>query len=612
MIEKTSNRTRYIHEMEEVFRRQSIFRQKARRNLRAYLHTYAFPLTNIDDTAVAGYYSSSRWDQEEDTSSGISENVIKSCVDTLVAMMAAQKVRPFFNTVNGTFKDINIVKQAQQFFDQLFDEQDVHRTMTEVFRDALIFDKGILYVDDTNHTINRIMPWQLGFDNREASYKQLTRAALKQEGFPVSILPFNDAKLKKAITSMEQGCTYWKYWNLNDGKLIHYIPEFDFYKEERYDKGTLPFIFLNYEAPIKSGTSSSVVDLLWGMQEAIDALIVKIKDASQLSSPLKYFVPEQSSIKVNKLSNRVGEVISYTALPNQTTAPIVTATEPFMDPQWIQLLDKLKQDAYELVGVSQLTASSQKPKGLNSGVALSTMEDIELGRFEVQSDAVIRTYTDLARLCISLFDPEDDILPPNRMRDSIKWADIVSANDQLIVQFSAAENLSKDPQTRAQQVLMLVQMGVIPQTRVASLMEIPDAVQGYSLANNNINAVMKVIDNCIERDVYDIPDFIDNETLMNEILNTQLSLYAGNTDANKDDIAKLDRLYQMCAQKQKNAMTDAEMAAAGALNEQIMADLQDPNGQINTMVNQALEASEATDVEESGGDNLPPTNNGGE
>lgn len=581
---------KYTEDLNELWGRSQTKRAKYRRNLRQYLHTFGFSMTNLDDTSVAGYYSNSSYDREEDTSSGIQENVVKSTIDTLVAIMAAQKVRPFFNTVNGTFKDIKLVKAAQQFFDDLFDEQNLHRTITQCFRDACIFDTGVIFIDPVTKTVSRIMPWQISFDQREASYNNLTRCVLKQENFPITLLPFPELKKQLKGRPISSDVTYFKYWNLNDGVLVHYIPELDFYKEESWVSPVLPFIFMNYEIPIKSASSSSIVDILWGIQEAIDAILVKIKDASQLASPLKFFVPEQSTIKASKINNRVGEVITYTALPNQTSAPIVTATEPFMDPQWLQLLDKFKQDAYELVGVSQLSAAMQKPKGLNSGVAISTYEDIELGRMEVQADMIVRIYTDIAKLCIALFPAEDPILPPNRWREDITWADIVAAQDQMIVQFSSAENLSKDPQTRAQQVLMLVQMGVIPQTRVAALMEIPDAVQGYSLANNAIDAVMKVIDNCLSNGDMDVPDYVDQETLLNEILNTQLSLYAAKGNGNQEDIDKLQQLYEVVASQQMNQMSNAEMSASQALMNEVQQDLANPQGQINTAMNQALNA----------------------
>lgn len=591
-----------IQDMEWLVNREGARRQKYRRNLRVFYHTFGIGMNNIDDTSVVGYYSNSQYDTEEDTSSGIQENIIKSCIDTLVSKIASQKVRPYFNTVNGTFKEMRIVKQAQQFFDQLYDDQNVNKTVTKAFKDACIFDTGIIYIDKDTHSIQRVLPWQVAIDNREASYSGLTRLVWKKENFPVTNIPFTDSKLKRQVVNTQQQVTFYEYWNLNEGKKVYYIPEMDFYKEEKYEENLLPFIFINYDDPVKGNSSVSVVDLLFGIQDEIDSLIVKIKDASQLSSPLKYLVPESSSVKVNKLTNRVGEVITYSALPNQTTPPVVAVTEPFMDPQWISLLDKLKQDAYELCGISQLSATSQKPQGLNSGIALSTMEDIESDRFEVQLNTIIRTYVDIAKMCIALFNRDENILPDNRLRKGFTWGDIVDAQNQLIIQFSAAENLSKDPQTRAQQVMMLVQLGVIPQNRIASLMEIPDTVQGYSIANNSIEAVMNVIDECIENNNFEVPDFIPTDMLMQEILNTCLSLSSANKDGrNQGDIDKLMQLYQLCAMKNNEAQTSAEMAAVGSLTNELMADMQNPNGQFNTAIQGAMQASEQHNAWQNGG-----------
>lgn len=590
------NKTEYIEDIEFLVERNGTRRQKYRRNLRTYYHTFGLGMTNIDDTSVVGYYVNSSTDIEEDTSSGIQENVIKSCTDTLVSKIASQKVRPFFNTVNGTFREMRIARQAQQFFDQLYDELNVNKTVTRAFKDACVFDTGIIYIDKDSYRIERVLPWQISIDNRESSYNGVTRLVWKCENYPVTLIPFYDGKLRKQIDNIRQDCTYIRYWNLNDGKLVTYIPEFDYYKEETWDKETMPFVFIHYDDPIKGHSSCSIVDLLFGMQEEIDTLLVKIKDASQLSTPLKYLVPESSNVKVSKLTNRVGEIITYSALPNQTTMPVQAVTEPFMDPQWINLLDKMKQDSYELCGISQLSATSQKPQGLNSGVALSTMEDIESDRFEVQLNSVIHAYTDIAKLCIDLFNEEDTILPENRMRKNFTWRDIVEARNQMVIQFSAAESLSKDPQQRSQQVMMLVQMGAIPQNRIASLMEIPDAVQGYSLANNAIEAVMSVIDNCIENGEMDVPDFVPTDMLMQEVINTMLSLQsASSNNSNKDDIEKLQQLYKLCAMKNNEAQTSAEMGATQAITDEIMADLQNPDGQINTAINNGLNTAMADD-----------------
>lgn len=573
-----------IHKLESFY---GTYRSKCRRNLRMYEYSPTISIDNLTDDQVVGYYQQGFFDNEDDTTSSIQENVIRSCIDTLVSKIASQKVRPFINTVNGTFRDMQVAKQAQDFFDSLYDEQNVNRIISDCFRDACIFDKGIIFIDRNNKKVERVMPWQVYIDPREASYNHLTKALYKKDQFPVSLLPL------KTDTELEY-VTLYEYWDLNKAKKYYYIPEIDYFDYEKWDCNALPFIFINYSSPVKSASCQSIVDLLYGIQMEIDSLMIKIKDASQLSSPLKFFVPEGSTIKVHKLSNRTGEIITYTATPNMTGSPVTVATEPFMDPQWMQTVETLKNHAYEQVGISQLSATSQKPQGLNSGVALSTMEDIESDRFEWQLNTVVRSYVDLARLMIQVFPADDDILPPNKFRGTIKWSDIVEMRDEMNIQFSAAESLSKDPSTKLQQLQALYAAGLIPQSRIAQLMELPDLQLGYSISNNSINAVLAVIDDCLENDNFEIPDYIPNNgpngMLCTEIMNTALSLKAANNPANEADIQKLLQLYQIAIQKNIGAQTSAELAASNQLamevQQGLQADMQNPNGMINQAISQ--------------------------
>lgn len=575
-----------IEKMYRLEKFYSTYRSKCRRNLRMYEWSPTLSIDNLTDEACVGYYQSRTFDLEDDTTSSIQENVIRSCIETLVSKIASQKVRPFINTMNGTFRDMQIAKQAQDYFDSIYEEQNINKLVSNCFRDACVFDKGVLYIDLNEKSVKKAFPWQVFIDPREASYSHLTQAAWKQEQFPINLVPM------KVPDTAPETVTFWQYWDLNKAKRYYWIPELEYYDEEKWESNTIPFLFINYTSPVKATSCQSVVDLLYGIQMEIDSLMVKIKDASQLSTPLKYFVPEGSTVKVNKLSNRTGEVITYTATPNMTGSPVTVATEPFMDPQWMQTLEALKQHAYEIVGISQLSATSQKPQGLNSGIALSTMEDIESDRFESQLNTVIRSYVDLARMMMQIFPPEDDILPPNKFRSTIKWSDIVSMRDKMTIQFSAAGSLSKDPSTKLQQLQALYAAGLIPQSRIAQLMDLPDLQLGYSLANNSINAVLAVIDDCLENDNFDVPDYIPNQMLLEEIMNTCLSLKATNNKENAKDIEKLLTLYDIAQQKNIEAQTSAEMAASQSLVGELSEDMADPNGQINTQVNNALSSAE--------------------
>ena len=584
-----------VQKMQKLASYFGTYRSKCRRNLRLYEYSPAISLDNLTDDQVVGYYQQGYFNHNDDTTSSIQENVIRSCIDTLSSKIASQKVRPFINTVNGTFREMQVAKQAQDFFDAVYDEQNVNKVVTQAFTDSCILDKGIIYIDRDQKSVNRILPWQVFIDQREASYGRLTQLSWRQDQYPTSLLPIETDEEIDTVT-------LWQYWDLNKKKHYYYVPEINYWEEENWECNCLPFVFVNYSAPIKATSCQSVVDLLYGIQMEIDALMVKIKDASQLASPLTYFVPESSTIKTSKLSNRTGQIITYTATPNMTSSPVTVATQPFMDPQWINTVETLKQHAYELVGISQLSATSQKPQGLNSGVALSTMEDIESDRFEQQLNTIIHTYVDIARIMIQIFPEDDDILPPNKYRGTITWKDIVNMRDMMTIQFSAANALSKDPSTKLQQLQALYAAGLIPQSRIAQLMDLPDLQLGYSITNNSINAVLSVIDDCLENDNYDIPDYIPNQMLLEEIMNTALSLKAANNPSNAVDIQKLMQLYQMAISKNADAQTSAELAATNQLAMEMNLDMQDPTGQFNSAINGAMQQSEMTN---NIGENIP-------
>lgn len=491
------------------------------RNARMYTWSPTLSLRQINANQSVGYYQLGSYG-EENTSS-VQENVIATCIDTLTSKIASTKVRPFFNTVNGSFNDIKVAKQTQQYFDQLFDKINLNKLVTNVFKDACIFDTGVLWIKP-NFDIVRCLPWFVYTDPAERSYNNITRIVYETK-------------------DSDNSSTYY-YYNTKENVYAEYSVKTGKVITSEYKLDKIPFLFMHYNDPLVGSSCTSICDVLYGIQMKIDQILQKIDDASKLNPALTFFVPEGSTIKTNQIDNRVGNIITYKPTPNMTSSPITVTTPAFIDPQYLQLLDQLKKDAYEAVGISQLSATSTKPKGLDSGVALQTMENIESDRFETQLNAVIRIYTDLARLYIDLVEPEKQILPTTVLRQELTWEDVKHSVNLMNIQFSGADALSKDPETKLQQLQMLSQAGLLPQSRIATLMEIPDLDQGYSISNNAINAVLAVIDDCIEKDIYEVPFYIPLDMLKTEIINTMLSLKAADSQGNRDDINKLRRLYE--------------------------------------------------------------------
>ena len=539
-------------------------RAKYYRNFRKYTNSPTADLTNLRDPSVIGLY---QFDGglEEDTSVTPSLNVIKSCIDTLTSKVAESKVRPFFNCINGTFKDILVCKQAQQYFDVFFDFNNIYKVVSEAFRDSAIFETGYVYIDADAKKVTKALPWQVYFRPSETTYGKHTRVYYERKEYPVALLPDELRKLVEDVTVNEY-CTYGIYFDKTLKIKAYYIDALNYFMTEPYESDMLPIIPIYYNCPVFGNSSLSVVDMLNSIQDEINSLMTKIKDASQLNAAMTYFVPDGSSIKVGKLSNRVGNIITYKPLPNSTTSGVEVSTPAFIDDQYITLVDNLISKSYEMVGISQLSAMSKKPTGLDSGVALATMEDSESDRFETQLNQVIRCYVDIAKACISNFNKDEDILPESQARVSCKWRDIVDESKKMSIQYSAADALSKDPSTKLKLLKELAEAGAIPRERIFQFMQLPDLESGYSLSNNAINAVMSVIGSCIDDDEYEIPSYIPFTLLEQEILNTQLSLRASNYKKNKDDIAKLTKLFAV-AEDEKAKYTTAEVQNNGETTE---------------------------------------------
>lgn len=533
---------------------------KYRRNIRKYNNTPGINIDNISTNGAIIGYNMSETNSFSDgtTMAPPSINVIKSIVDTLTSKIAQSKVRPFFNTMNGSYKDMQVALQSQHFFDLFFESQDVHMKVSKAFEDACIFDTGVLYVDNENKEIRKCMPWQVYVRPAELCYEKLTRAYYEQKDYPVTLLP-------KEITSKfknksVQYVDYGIYYDIVNKVRAHCVAG-HILKAEEFDYETLPFIFLYYSKPQIGTTSLSVVDILYCLQNQIDMVCAKISAAAELTPANTVFIPEGGSVKATQINNGVGNIITYRPTPNMTSSPVTIATPAFIDGQYQGILEGYIQKAYELVGISQLSAMSHKPTGLDSGVALSTMENIESDRFETQLKQVINCYIKIALACIELFDKDADILPISNRRLSLKWSDIKKATDSMKIQFSAADALSKDPSTKLQQLQTLASGGIIPQSRIASLMELPDIQTGFNLSNNAVNAVYTVINECIENDNFELPSYVPFTLLKEEIINVQLSLKAANKKDNENDISKLEKLYSIVEDRELEFQKSAEQIA---------------------------------------------------
>ena len=501
-----------------------------------------------------GFYYGFDYKQDSDLFNSAYFNVIKSVIDSIVSKLANQKVRPFFTPVNGTYKTRRIVKQCQQFFDSYYEFQKIQSKITKAFEESCIFSVGYLFVNPLTYEVEVPPSWNVATLNTESVYGEPTKLLIKYPNYPTTLLDklgINDANINSEYVTLEMYCdiaekVFEVYINNNMVKSISYTAE------------RLPIVKIFYNIPILGNYTPSIVEELDGIQTQIDLISAKISAAAQLTPANTTYVLEGSNLSPGDINNRIGNVYGVKCPPGMTTLPVMNVTPSPIDPYWQSLMEYYIQKAYEVIGISQLSAMSKKPAGLDSGTALQTMEDVESDRFETQVMQYVNAFIELAKTVIAVIPDTADILPNTKQSKSFKWSDVKKQSDLFKVQYSAQSALSKDPQEKLKQVLQLREQGFLSNYEVPLYLDLPDLQNAYEGAQAVENAVDALIERCIEEGDTDIPEYIDYQQLAQKItiVENQLSAsYTGNKK-NDEDVALSIECLQTLESKLMNIMEE--------------------------------------------------------
>jgi hypothetical protein len=468
-------------------------------------------------------------------------NVGRSMALTLQSKLIQTKGRIFFSPVNGLWETIKVVRNAQIYFDAFVDRDDVQSKIKQCVLDALIFDMGVLWIDDETKSTRRVRPWEFYVDPAEINYGKPSRALLRFDEYPLIALrdKIKEGTLAFDLISGELTVkgTLQIYFDLIEQKKYTFINS-ELIDEQEIHYTELPFAMYYYNEPIKGLYSNSVMDNSYQNQRQIDSILRRVHDALELSPANTIYIPKsannQSVAKV--MSNRVGNVIEYDASLGQ----IVVSTPPAIDNQYVSMVEFFKREAFEQEGVSQLSAQSKKPTGINAGVALDTLQDIESERFQSQVDGLIQFQRDIYTKMIKCFPKEDDILPKRINRANIKWSKIVDQYEMFSMSSSMASVLSKDPKVKMEQIEKLQAQGIINPAMASSLLQLPDLEGAYSVATAAYDDCRRIIERAVDDERYDFYSVVNLQMLLTEVVNTLLQL-----DAVDEDPRVLERLVKL-------------------------------------------------------------------
>lgn len=469
----------------------------------------------------------------------ISYNVVQSAVDTITAKIAKNRPRPLFLTSGGDYKLRRKSKKLTKFIEGIFYQNKINEMGPDAFRRACVLGDGLVHVFAQHgkikfeHVFNRelFVDWQDGLSGNPRQMhriKSIDKSVLR-ENFPnhkKEIAETNETmiNLGSAYKNVSEQVTVIESWHLPSGPEatdgIHVICVGDtvLFKEEwKHDR--FPFARMRWGSRIEGYWSQGLAEQIQNIQLEVNKLLWVIQRSMHLAGSFKIFIENTSKIVKEHLSNDIGAIISYTGQqPTYLTPPVV--------PQEVYAhLHTLKNSAFEQAGISQLSATSQKPPGLNSGKALRTYNDIETERFIKIGHEYENFHLDLADLCImfakEIYQTDKNFsvkVPGKKFIDTIKWADVDLDDDQYLMKVYPISSLPSDPQGRLQTVQEYVQAGFYDQRTAKKLLEFPDLESEDDLEGAMEEYIMKNLDKIVDEGEYVAPSPDDDLDLSKQLV----------------------------------------------------------------------------------------------
>lgn len=460
----------------------------------------------------------------------VSYNMCRSLVDTLQAKIAKNKITPTFVTNGGIWGMQKKSRDLTKFIEGIFYECDVHKIGTYAFRDAAIWGTGIIHIysEYDKVCIEKVYPHELFVDTIESlatEPRQLHRVKIMDRDCLAEM--FKDDEEKLEVISKSMPASYQEIggsataadlvkvvesWHLasgpdaDDGLHTICIDDCVLHKEE-WKKDYFPFEFFHYSKDPFGFWGTGVCARQAGKQKEINTLMILDQRSRWMMSSFKILLENGSKVVSQHLNNDVGTIIHYTGKAPQYVTP------PAIDASNAEKINDLIAKGYQEEGVSQLSASSIKPMGLDSGKALRAYNDIEADRQLFIQQEIESFYLGIAFQCIetakAIYAEKKSypvVFPSGRFMETIDWKDIKLTEDEYVLKAFPVSSLADDMTGRLAEVQELAQAGMISPRTARKLMRTPDLEMSDNLANAAEDLLCKIIEDMIDNEEYVPPE----------------------------------------------------------------------------------------------------------
>lgn len=335
------------------------------------------------------------------------DNVCKMAADTLTAKVATIRPIPLVFTQRGNWADARKARKMRQFGEGEFYRQKIHEEVgPRIIKDALVGRGGVVqvYVDGKKPRVERCHPWTIFHDDWDAEFGEpLTcmrlrtmdrtisirklgttpekRKALEEAGHFSSTARMRDEEMNSTVDRVELVEAWYRCPGHDPDDDEHectgrhvIICEGCVLFDEPWPHDFFPFAWLFYDTPNTGFFGSGLVQTLEGYQCSINEANCKTQEMFDLSGKL-VLLRDGSGVFKTDITNGL-RVAHCKPGPYEPTVVDLDMVNEHMRQRAPELVER----ALNASGVSQMAAQSEKPAGVESGIALQTLDDVETQR----------------------------------------------------------------------------------------------------------------------------------------------------------------------------------------------------------------------------------------
>lgn len=565
-----------VHEHLIPFVKQLEQRQSYRR-VRNIRHARLY--SNLE---ALGFQSSlySRQTQDILAQPRVTLNVVKSCIDTAASKIAKVKPRPLFLTRDGDWSQQQRAKLLTAYFEGLFQEgMPIYPEKQRSFVDSGVFGTGATKFfkgPDGKPTCERTLIDEVIVDDSEAIYgapptfyqtRYVPRDALlsdygdSEEEIVAAKGSHPEMPQTPGASEMVKVVEAWRLASgkgKKDGRHVICIEGVDLL-DEKWGKTYAPFVFDRWNSNLTGFFGMGIAEELTGIQLEINKLCRQIQLAQHFMCVPRVFVENASQVNAGHLNTTVGGILKYAGTP-----PVFN-TAPAMPAEVYQHLQYLERKAYEITGISMLSAQSQKPAGLNSGKALREFQDIESDRFQLVGQRWEQSFLDVTGIVMDLLEESSVKVGAKVGKDmrELDWKDVRMDQGDFVLRVFPASILPSQPAGKLATVQELTQAGFIEKDMALSLLDFPDLEAAMSLKTAAIDVVKKQVHQILDEGEAVTPEPFQDLALAEQM--AQWAYLRAYSDGAPEDRLELLRVFMSdCKALQEQAKLQAQEAAMAA------------------------------------------------